>query len=188
MKRTLTYVGGSFLLLILLAPTVKNLILWSTYHHGRTSLEKTDGSPGVLAGTWEGTVDSHPCGYDVRSTYRLTIQDDSTGTYRFQHWTERADGSAPNVYSWQALRPYGPTPDQTERRLLQVEDGTLVMELKPSEKPHQQPLMAYELDGDRLNVSYVGRIGDRPSEWGFAMSIDPPTLWQLVDIWGYHPL
>ena len=95
-----------FIVVFIAAPIVKNMILSLTYNFGNNSYSRISGQKYKLAGQWECIFDTYQCGIDERHHFTYSIDDDSSGTLRYDFYPNKINGYSSNVFSYLSLLPY----------------------------------------------------------------------------------
>ncbi len=183
-RKTLTVVL-SFTLIIILLPTIKNLLLYFKYEHGNQALIKTDGKSGVLQGSWHGVFDTYQCGLDERHDLTYEFSTDSTGVLYYTFYCDRIDGNIAMVYSWNSLLPF----DKVNARKYVIHlsvDETYIKYLPGEQSLYQDTVYSkYQVCFDSLFIDAAAweyPYQDEPL-WGFAFSERLATVSDLLKFW-----
>lgn len=178
-----------FVLVFLALPTIKNVILFANYQHGREHLDLKEGDSDFIQGIWEGTFDTYQCGIDERHTFIYKFESDSVGTVKYTfNGTRKFFGKyGSHIYDWGALFPYDESKASHYQTKFKREGDYLILE--PSELwwiQEKSYIKIYQ-DADDLYIALVDTIGSEPENWGIPYSWPDSKLklTDMVEMWWY---
>jgi hypothetical protein len=170
-------------LLFLALPTIKNLILFATYQHGREHLDLEKGNSESIQGIWKGTFDTYQSGLDERHIFKYNFESDSSGIieYTFNDTRKFFGKYVSNIYDWTALLPYDESEASHYETHFRRDGDYLIIEPSESWWIEEKSYIRINQDKDELYIAIVDTIGSEPENWGIPYSW-PDSKVKLIDM------
>ena len=170
------------MVLFLALPSLKNVMLFMQYEHGRTALDKVRGEENELLGIWEGVFDTYQCGMDERHLLQFTFTSDTTGRLVYRHLYERIDGHGADIYDWRSFLPFDQKRASTYVANVIVEDENLIIIPNEAFFSPETLIATYRIEDRHMHFAYVTHRNAIPEEWGISFSPRPHFV-DLLELW-----
>ncbi len=167
------------LAVFLLAPLLKNIYLYYSYHHGDKALVN-DGH------TWNGIFDIHHDGLDTHVELKLKLFNDTSGFLTFVAFGKKNDGEKAETYSWRSLLSYQKKSTDTIKLNVRLDSIYMYGTKQIKDYPFEF-CSIYKISNDSMYISYLplrykGKLNKssiNDINWGYG---DSWKAWNLFDI------
>ncbi len=195
MKKKILITAFALLFLVISLPTLFNLLLFARYDFNNELMTRHSGEYGQLHGEWKLAYDSIPCGFDTLTEWHLVIGGEGDGKlYVATYWDKSWYPGGSQIGTFASLLPYDKNTVSRDTCAVKrvdhnlvlndcfyapkfaIEDTSAVLQSLGSEYtiddiPYlNSMLLHYEVQGNRLYIGEVKRIGEPPEKLGLSGS------------------